>query len=531
MLATNEQQAFIEELKAGRPCFLSARAGTGKTTTIRLAVEELIGSGFPSQNIAAVAFNKANQQDLAKALGAGIQVSTLHSLGFKAVRGFLPGVELASDKLFELTRLQGFRGKNSRDQFANTMKLVSAAKSVGLVPKDKRTPLFKAGLKADTPESWTALVDYFELWDADIEKAREILIQSNEQAIKERAIDFDDMVYLPVALGLRPYGPDYLIVDEAQDLSPLNLEMLKRTPSKIWYVGDPYQTIYAWRGASEEVVEKLGLPVLPLTNCWRCSGAIIKEAKKLVGDIQTSNAYGQAVEEVLEPVQWADLPPATILGRRNADLVTMALEFRSQRIRCCVFGRDFTKVLGSILDKLKGTTSKQLRESLKGWLAKMSDKYPHQQAELRDYATCLNAVLSEVSGAREAGKVISEMFSDTPQPGEWLLSTVHKAKGKEWPEVWLLDWTPRGVEQPWQRKEDRNLRYVAITRAKSFLHKVPERIWNPGSDKIDLDATAKTPGWQLQEPRASSHRTSSQDLYSVDGELLSSPTREDGLWD
>ena len=527
MNPTEEQLAFIEELKAGRPCFLSARAGTGKTTTIRLGVEALRASGVPASEISAVAFNKANQEDLAKALGTAVKVSTLHSLGYKAVRAFLPGASLVSDKLFELTKAAGIRGKNARDIFAATMKLVSAAKSVGIVPKDKRTPLFTQSLRPDTPESWTALVDYFELWDADIEKAREILILSNEQATKHRAIDFDDMVYLPVALNLRPVAPDYLIVDEAQDLSPLNLAMLKRTPSRIWYVGDPYQTIYAWRGASEEVVEKLGLPVFPLTNCWRCSGEIIKEARKYVGDIQTTNPPLNPVQRPTQLPDWVSLPPATILGRRNADLVQMALSFKNAGLQCCVFGREFVSVLDGILDKLKGTNSRTLRESLREWLRKMQDRFPHQQAELADYAKCLDSILAEVSGAQAARKLIGEVFTDNPKEGIWLLSTIHKAKGKEWPRVYLLNWSPKNLEQPWQRKEDRNLRYVATTRAREGLTILEERVWNPGAEKIDLEATAATTGFQHQRAREPLGR----DFLSEKGELLSSPTREDGLWD
>lgn len=488
---TPEQEAFISTLLEKRPCFLSARAGTGKTTTIRLGFEALKASGVSSSSLCAVAFNKANQTDLAQALGLGIKVSTLHSLGYAALRSFLPSLSLADSKIFSLLASAGIKGKNRKDCFRDTLRLVSAAKNWGLVPKDPKNPLLKQSLVEDSSDTWLELQNYFELWDADLSLARKILIESNRQAIKEKSIDFDDMVYLPVALGLKIFGADYMIVDEAQDLSPLNLAMLKSSPSKIWYVGDPYQTIYSWRGASAEVVRSLGLPVLPLTNCWRCSGSIISYAKKLVPDIRTDNPAGSPVLIEQERIDWSKMPPATILARRNADLVSLALEFKEKNLRACIFGRDFVATLSLILDKLKGTTSQQLKVALKSWAAKMSEDYPHREAEIKDYARCLDLILSEVSGAQAAKKLLEKLFTDLPEEGAWLLSTVHRAKGKEWPEVWVLDWGTEGINQPWQAKEDRNLRYVAATRAKSILHIAKESSWKREEGKIDFEASLK----------------------------------------
>ena len=530
MNPTSEQEAFIQTLKEKRPCFLSARAGTGKTTTIRLGIEALIESGVPAQEISAIAFNKANQEDLAKALPLAVKVSTLHSLGFAAVRRFLPRTTIANDKVFKILSSAGIRGKNSRDTFRDTLRLVSVAKSWGLVPLQAKatSTRWHQGLVPDTPAVWASLVEHFELWDASIEKARETLQESNLRALKGGEIDFDDMVYLPVALGLKIIAPDYLIVDEAQDLSPLNLEMLKEVPSKIWYVGDPYQAIYGWRGAESRLIESLGLPVLPLTNCWRCSGAIISEARKLVGDIQTDNPTGLPVRHLRSgEVDFLQESPATILARRNAVLINLALQFRRGNKRVCIFGRDFVKALEGVLDKLKGTNSKALKESLFAWSAKMQAKFPHKTGEIQDYTKCLATVLSEVSGVQAAKKLLEELFSDTPREGEWILSTIHKAKGKEFPRVWLLDWKKKG-EQSWMKVEERNLEYVAITRAKDELIRMPEP-----EGQIDIEASLQQ--GQLIDIKTgevgSFWTPQGQDLYSPSGELLSSPTRENGLWD
>ena len=523
MNPTEEQKAFISSLTRREPTFLSARAGTGKTTTIKLGVEALLASGVPAQEISAVAFNKANQEDLSKALPLSVKVSTLHSLGFAALRRFLPKrLQIEDDKTYQLLSQAGIRGKNARDTFKDTLRLVSVAKNWAILPApspdaSKRGP-WKKGLTPDTPEAWSSLVEHFEIWDADIIKGREVLLASNKKALEEGIIDFDDMVYLPLVLGARILAADFLIVDEAQDLSPLNLALLKTTPSKIWYVGDPFQAIYGWRGATSGLAEKLSLPVLPLTNCWRCSGEIISEARKYVPDIQTTNPAGLPVRVLRTLPDFSSLEPATILARTNSTLISIALRLRASRKRVCIFGRDFVKTLEGILRKLKGTNSRALLESLRAWAEKMSEKYPHQAHLIRDYFKCLKAVLQEVSGAQAALQLLKEIFSDSPQPGDWVLSTIHKAKGKEFQKVFLIDWTPKG-DQGWMKEEERNLKYVGVTRAREELIIIPEELFL--SQTLDEKAFAQT------------HLTFApdEDLYSEDGELLSSPTREDGLWD
>ena len=523
--ATEEQKEFIKELLADRPCFLSARAGTGKTSTIRLGIEALKEKGYPLQNITVVAFNKANQEDLSRVLPQECKVATLHSLGFQSLRRFLPGLKLETDKLFKLVSEAGIRGKNSRDIFKDTMKLVSAAKSQGLVVKPlKKGNLFREGILENTGKNWLDLVERYELWDADIEKGREILQKSNELSLEERIIDFDDMVYLPVALGQKIITSDKLIVDEAQDLSPLNLKMLKEIPSKIWYVGDPYQTIYAWRGAETKAIESLGLRTLPLTNCWRCSGEIIKEARKLVPDIRTTNPDGVPVRTLEETPDWEELSPATILARRNSQLILIALKLRASKSKTqvCIFGRDFAKTLEGILEKLKGTTSKALKESLRVWTTKMIQKYPHQEGELKDYQVSLESILSEVSGVQAAKKLLEEIFTDSPKEGCWILSTIHKAKGKEWKKVYLLDWEKKG-EQGWQKIEERNLEYVGITRAREELIRVKEE------KKVLLDETLRSTGQIVFSRGEEVYRGEGED--DPQAELLSGGESYGGLWD
>lgn len=468
---TKEQMDFCQQVWDGKPCWLSARAGTGKTSTIKLVFD----LAPKKQDCTVIAFNKKNQEDLAKALGLEVKVATLHSLGYAALRSYLSGLALQSSKLFELTKAVGIPGRKTPKRFSDTMKLVNCAKNWGVVPARK---LLGKGLLPDTPETWLALQDHFELYEADLETSREILIQSNEEFFKSKTLDFDDMVYLPVALGLQVFSSEKLIVDEAQDLSPLNIKMLKRSPSKIWYVGDPYQCIYSWRGAAQEALEDLALPELPLTTCWRCASEVVKQAQHWVPDIKARPGAPQGLVKTYTWMpDWAKQPAGTILSRNNAALIKIALALKDSQQPVYILGKDLARTLLDILDSLKGQTRSALLDSLKTWFYKMVEKYPHRELEFKDLSRCLKVLISQNHGKSGISKMVSQLFSDSEVPGAWTLSTIHKAKGREWPTVWVLDWTSRGM-QTWQQIEDRNLRYVAATRAKENLFYIPEYLWD-----------------------------------------------------
>ena len=67
---------------------------------------------------------------------------------------------------------------------------------------------------------------------------------------------------------------------------------------------------------------------------------------------------------------------------------------------------------------------------------------------------------------------INNLFADEAQ-NVLTLATYHRAKGREWPRVFLFEHgkrcPSRAARLPWQQQQERNLAYVAITRAKQTL--------------------------------------------------------------
>jgi superfamily I DNA/RNA helicase len=76
---------------------------------------------------------------------------------------------------------------------------------------------------------------------------------------------------------------------------------------------------------------------------------------------------------------------------------------------------------------------------------------------------------------------IELMFTDQPEATRLTLSTVHKAKGLEFETVFILDrdkYMPsRYAVQAWQKTQEQNLLYVAVTRAKLRLVYINSECW------------------------------------------------------
>lgn len=71
-------------------------------------------------------------------------------------------------------------------------------------------------------------------------------------------VDFTDLIELGISsLPLPPHGPSVIYVDEAQDLSRLELDLVERWAAHVEHVrlvGDADQCLYSWRGADPAVL-------------------------------------------------------------------------------------------------------------------------------------------------------------------------------------------------------------------------------------------------------------------------------------
>ena len=150
-----------------------------------------------------------------------------------------------------------------------------------------------------------------------------------------------------------------------------------------------------------------------------------------------------------------------------------------------VLGRDIGKGLVSLVTKWKRiNTIDKLVEKLDSTYQTAVNKAANDEskvAALSDQIATIKIFIEQCPDNRVSTlvSIINNFFSETPD-NRITLCTVHKSKGLEWHKVFLLDpdkFQPCWVRKDWQRVQERNIEYVAITRAKEQLVYIDSNCW------------------------------------------------------
>jgi ATP-dependent DNA helicase Rep len=288
-----QQRAAVRYLEG--PLLVLAGAGSGKTRLITHKIVHLIKTcGIAPQHIAAVTFtNKAAremQSRVAELMGGkkaqGLRVSTFHSLGLNILRretaalGYRPNFSiLDADDCSGLIR-DLLRREFSDDSQVKAVHWQISSWKNAMVDADQ------------------ALV----LADGDAVKtlAAGLYGQYQRHLKSYNAVDFDDLIFLPVRLfAAHPDILDawqnrirYLLVDEYQDTNSGQYQLVRALTGPrgaLTAVGDDDQSIYAWRGAQPENLALLqqdfpNLKVIKLEQNYRSTGRILKAANQLIAN-------------------------------------------------------------------------------------------------------------------------------------------------------------------------------------------------------------------------------------------------------
>jgi superfamily I DNA/RNA helicase len=318
-----------------------------------------------------------------------------------------------------------------------------------------------------------------------------VLKQGEEMTAGQKVIDYTDMLWLPYMWKLQPPQVDFMFVDEAQDLSPAQLELVLKSRAKggrMLFVGDPAQSIMAFAGADANsfwnIKQRTGATELPLSICYRCPRSHIAIAQKIVSHIQPRPDAPEGIvqymaeEELPRHVTTGDL----ILCRMTAPLVSWCIKLIQEGIYARVRGVDVGANLVTIakrvsegsnfdysefeiyLDSYEADQRLYLsqRKNTAGRIQSLKDKCEALRICFRSFS---------VNSIEHLCREIRKLFSDD-KPPVWL-STVHRAKGLENDTVYILyphklpmEWQD---QQQWEWEQELNLRYVAVTRARQRL--------------------------------------------------------------
>jgi DNA helicase-2/ATP-dependent DNA helicase PcrA len=495
-----QQEAFWGELVAGDAhVMLEARAGTGKSTSCREGIHRLKES-FPDIRTAYVAFNKSIAEEFQSGLPAGATATTMHSAGYAAIRRAIPGVGAPSKwKMHDIVDgLRPRRDPRSRKVKSAVVKLATLCKG-HLIGHDPRS--LRYGIEPATLDRLCASHGI----DARDDRAQVYgLVPRVLAGCIERSgvVDFTDMPWLPVVLGLDFPPIDVLFVDESQDLDACQHALVRRIAGdgRLVVVGDPFQAIYLFRGALSSSMGTLGdelgksargLSRLPLTMTRRCPRSHVELARRVVGDFEAlPEAPEGEVSIDIDPAE-ALVPGVMGLCRTNAPLVNACFRLAARGVPVAVQGKDYGDGLARFVDDFGASDARDLMARLESYrsaeMLRLSGmEYAEAEIEtVNDRCDCVAAISEGMTTASEVSARVRSLFIEPTAENRAsmvVLSSVHRAKGREADRVAILEpglMPHRMARTPESVRQEHNLLYVGITRSKrelSFCGPLPDPI-------------------------------------------------------
>lgn len=460
MNLTPQQQAFVDAIGTNTSVRLDSVAGSGKTTTLAQALHS--HPRLPAMTLA-IAFNVATKKAFESRLPSGVTCMTLNGLGHRTIsQNLRTRVSLDTDKTFRIAKSFDLPWNLTTEVRA----AIDEARQRGFVSERYRlqgTPIEQ---------------NIGSFLEANLfpEEIGEYVIEGLRTSIREAlggTIDFTDQIYLPLAAGMKFPKFTSVFVDEAQDLSSANHQMILGTrPSHLSIIGDPFQSIYAFRGAAHGSMDLLSelfpMKEMRLSVSFRCSRAVIRHAQQWVPHIEPRPDAPEGSVEMMQfnEIDWTQ--PTTVLCRFNAPLFSVFYRLLRQRIPATMPGMKGDRSLIRLISRASHNNDSFPISSLLSALDDIRIAKPQHA----DAVSALNVIAQE-SEVRTAGALKAEVKSIFERErGVVELSSIHKAKGLEWPRVVWLNPTasPTWFQlSPEDHQQERNLRYVATTRAQNDL--------------------------------------------------------------
>ena len=484
---SEEQLAIMVACQEHACVIVEAGPGCAKSTTARLTMLML-----PDRNRTSTyyfAFNKDTADEFARDVPFGIKVQTFNSFGLSLLTKHLGrrptlNVKKTNDILREIA--DGDRWSIAPEEVDIFKTLARFAKSQGWVPSGE------GNLKIPNAPTFRQLCDLADVRpEPHYEKVLSVIINMSISQAFTGIIDFDDQVYMTALFCEARHFPkiSWLFVDEAQDMSPLQLWLVQRCKAEhLCIVGDPLQAIYAFRGAMSDSFERIHAAwpdavVLPLQTSYRLPTAVcdllrdhnprLTTAKQEPGLVTTITQAATMQQHVSH---YANGSPAALLCRNNAPLYRAALSCIASHqpfnIRDNGWGfalvRDLRRVCG------KHTDLARIPHLMAEFWAR-PDMTPSQAELVVDKITTIMALADGLESSGQVADRLADVLKKTnpSDAGHPLhLSTAHKAKGMEWPVVFHLDSNlipSQFAKTEEDFSQEANIAYVLNSRAQQSL--------------------------------------------------------------
>ncbi len=519
---------------------LIAAAGAGKTSTLN----HIAQNALKEKSIFYLAFAKKNAEEAKMKMPKNVSCSTLHSAAWQALNLKIPFTKLPQMHRFILNILNShnFRwlleneagGRNATWQASIVAKVISRfcmsdsssieTTHVSEVLNESiggSIAALKRKQREETNPTLKIACNNIDESIANLKSVQNdltpIILNAALQVwpnLQQNMVSYHDVYLKYFQLNKKLVKTffdkyDCLMIDEAQDLNPVQIAIIRQADKPTIAVGDSFQQLYAFRGALD-ALELIEGEVSNLSQSFRFGDNIAEIARNILKThptkkpdipVRGSHAINSSVH--LLSSNCPDLAqgnPLAILCRTNAGALQEAL-WASQYGRVCVVGG-----IKSIIDELNAAIAlKEGRRNdipLSSPLSRLIDWNDLLiQAEAGDIE--LEKIIDLVENADDI-KLLMAMHDDKPNDETVAIcSTTHKAKGLEWDRVYISTDFPSldslnyryndaresesdgAVNAVRQAIESWHVLYVAVTRARKTLI-LPQKQKDLLSNKFEI---------------------------------------------
>lgn len=459
---TDEQAAIIAAARSGDDLVVIAGAGSGKTSTQRM-----VSRAMPSRRGTYIAYNRAIADDARGSFPQNVLCATAHSLAFRAA-GFkyqhrLTGERVPARRVAEILGVQGFSLESEPDYPETPM----LPKHLAIIVNDT---VQNFCWSADEVISTKHVPSELKLSKKQNRKVAEAVVPYARAAWEdltrtEGRLRFQHDVYLKLWQLTDPQLPsDFVLLDEAQDANPVIAAVVNNqlNAQKI-LVGDPAQQIYAWRGAVDAMNGFNGRR-LTLSQSFRFGPAIAEEANlwlATLGDFRITGHPG--ISSTVGPLEQS----RAVLCRTNAEAISQVMQAQVIGTKAALVGggRELLALARAAMDLKHGLPTDHRELMLfRSWVE--VQEFAHSESAGSDLKVFVNLV--DAHGPEAIIQAVDSLYEEPD--AELIISTAHKAKGREWESVRVAPDFELS-NKPDRQFADGELRlaYVTVTRAKQQL--------------------------------------------------------------
>lgn len=473
---TEEQDAILEVFASGKDLAVAALAGTGKTSTLRMA-----GEVARRRQGVYLAFNKAIADEATASFPVRVQARTAHSFAFRAV-GTNYQHRLNGHRMppWDVAKRLGIQPLTLPERVLSPTKLASLTREMvnrycytsDFLPSEEHVPFVRGLERRVSPETGEVIAE-----DQHGVLAEYLLPYAQEYWNDIRDLGgsfrFEHDHYLKIWALTHPQLPgDFVLADESQDLNGVLVGLItdQEHMQKV-IVGDSNQQIYAWRG-SVNAMQMFDVAVtLPLTQSWRFGPEIAAAANVFLAQL------GSDLELRGNPDKTSAITstiPDAVLCRTNAGGLEMVMGALQQGRKVHFAGnrpKEMLSFFTAVQQMQQGRiTTHQDLQAFARW------------QEVVDYVKTTNdpefSMLVRLVERYGVDKLLTALSALVPQGrADLTISTAHSAKGLEWPNVRLAGDFGNEPEEGGALRSitpaETRLRYVAVTRAMDVLDPGP----------------------------------------------------------